>query len=147
MLPLTDLIPTRQLVSFSDSSHDNLLLAVFPSTSQDHNPFPFPAIFTLLSLAVHINLYLLAFPGDMRFLLRLKVADVDVRPLSYSFCYALAAVAPTLSVLLRQTWQSCVWWGLTVVIIFTAQTVTQAVADGNESISALEAMKYVARGA
>jgi hypothetical protein len=93
---------------------------------------------------MHTNLYLLAFSGDMKILLRLKV---DVRPLSYPLCYALAAVAPTLSVFLRQRWQSSVWWGLTVIVIFTVQTMTEAVAHGNERISALEAMKYVAHGA
>ena len=78
---------------------------------------------------------------------RLQVAGIDLRPLSYTLCYALAAVAPTLSMFLRRTWQSSVWWGLTVAVIFIVQTVTEAIAHGNTSISGLETMRYVAHGA
>jgi hypothetical protein len=139
---------TRQLVSLLDSSHDNPLLAIIPPTIQDPTPsIPVAAIFSFLSLLLHANIYLLAFPDDIKTHLRLQVADINIRPLSYPLCYALAAVAPTLSVFLRRAWQSSVWWGLTVAVVYIVQTITEAIVRGNESISGLETMKYVARGA
>ncbi|KAF8231739.1 hypothetical protein L208DRAFT_1423448 [Tricholoma matsutake] len=137
-----------QLVSLLDSSHDNPLLAIIPSASQDStSSIPLSAVFSLLSLLLHANIYFLAFPDDMTTRLRVHVADVDIRPLSYPICYALAAVAPTHSLFLRRAWQSSVWWGLTVAVIFIVETVTKAIMQGNESISTLETMKYVAHGA
>ena len=102
-------------------------------------------MFSLLSLLLHANLYLLAFPGNVK--TGLQIVDIDIRPLSYPLCYTLAAVAPTLSVFLQRAWQSSVWWGLTLAIIFVVHNVTEAVSRGNEGISRLETMKYVAHGA
>ena len=102
-------------------------------------------MFSFLSLLLHANLYLLAFLGNVK--TGLQIADIDVRPLSYALCYTLAAIAPTLSVFLQRAWQSSVWWGSTLAMIFVVQNVTEAIARGIESISRLETMKYVAHGA
>ena len=135
-------------MSLMDSSHDNPLLAIIPSTDQKPTTsIPFRTAFTLLSLVLHVNLSFLAFPDQLKTELRLRVAGIQGRPLSYQLSYALGAVAPAISVYAQRTWQSSVWWSLTLVVIFTVQTTTISIAQGSESISELEAKKYVARGA
>lgn len=70
-----------------------------------------------------------------------------MRPLPFTFSYALALVAPTISFILGRSWLTIAWWSITAVVIFAVQTVQESIQHGEESISALEAMKYTAPGA
>ena len=145
---LAHLYRFSQLLSLMNLSHDNPLLAIIPSTGQEPTtPIPFRTAFTLLSLLLHVNLISLAFSDQLKTGLRLHVAGIRGWPLSYKLSYALGTAAPAISVYSRRTWQSSVWWSLTLVVIFTVQNMTTSIAQGSESIFELEAMKYLARGA
>jgi hypothetical protein len=129
-----------------NSSHDNPLLAIFPLATPEITPsIPYPIFATLLSLTIHVNLMAVAFSGDLP--TRLQFGDFDIRPFSYQLSYVIAAVAPTLSLFLRRSWQSTTWWGLTVAVVFTVHMVAGSIDRGNASIAELETMKYIAPGA
>lgn len=127
------------------------LLFFSPSSAQtqtDSKPLPRP--FTFLSLAVHCNLLLLVNSRVIRTSLpKVRLGDfhLDLHPLPYSTSYALALVAPTVCLFFGRSWLTTAWWSITLVVVFTAQTMQDAIVSGNESISALEAMKYTAPGA
>lgn len=133
-------------MSLVNSPHENPLLAIFPANLPEEIPsIPYPVIATLLSLTIHINLAALAFSGDSQ--TRVRFGDFDVHPIPYQLLYVISAVAPTLSLFLRRSWQSTAWWSLTAAVVFTVHTVTGSIDRGNESIAELETMKYVAPGA
>lgn len=94
-------------------------------------------------LLLHLNMALLLRPSTVI----TYFPDMDINPIPYSLCYALAAVAPTLCVFLGKRWQTIAWWCFTSAVIFIVQTVQQSIVRGNESISELEAMKYTSPGA
>ncbi|KAG6890623.1 hypothetical protein C0995_006599 [Termitomyces sp. Mi166 len=124
----------------------NPLLAIFPPTISDNTPeIPLPIPFTLLNMFLHFNLALLVFPTELR---SLNIfSETRLHPLPYQLTYAIAAVPPTLSMFLRKSWQSTTWWGVTILIVSTVQMVMDSIHEGNESISELESMRYVSRGA
>ncbi|KAJ7600637.1 hypothetical protein C8J56DRAFT_910877 [Mycena floridula] len=134
-----------QLVYFFNPSPETPLHALFPDDSEE--TIPVPRVFTVICIMLHLNLSILLRPSELRqFLDRLEV-DVDLHPISYSLSYALAAVAPTLCLFVGHSWPTVAWWSLTGGVIFTVQTAQTAIDSGNESISSLEAMKYVAPSA
>ncbi|RDB17986.1 hypothetical protein Hypma_000746 [Hypsizygus marmoreus] len=131
-----------QILSF----YENPLLVMVPlATPGPNHSLPLPKMFTLLSIVLHTNLVVFVFLDDIRN--RFQLSDADFHPLSFQLSYVLAAVAPTLSLFLRRPWQSTIWWTLTELVVFTVQTVMELINEGNESISELEAMRYVAPGA
>ncbi|KAF9463058.1 hypothetical protein BDZ94DRAFT_650902 [Collybia nuda] len=135
-----------QLISLVHSPHKNPFLVMFPVESTEVLPsIPYPVLATLLSMAIHINLAFLAFPGDLQTPLRFW--DFGVFPVSYQFLYIAAAVPPTLSLFLQLPWQSTAWWSVTVAVVFIVRTVTGSIDYGNEGITELETMQYVAPGA
>ncbi|KAH0586197.1 hypothetical protein H2248_007456 [Termitomyces sp. 'cryptogamus'] len=128
------------------SLFNNPLLTIFPTTILDTTPeIPLPIPFTLLNMFLHFNLALVTFPTELRSLNIFSEAALHSFP--YQLTYAVAAVPPTLSMFLRKSWQSTAWWGVTILVVFTVQTVTYSINKGNESISELESMRYVSRGA
>jgi hypothetical protein len=103
----------------------------------------------VIALAIHLNLLLLFDPTHVHFLLRrMQLGDnTEINPLSYNLSYMLSLVAPTLCFFLWKPWLTITWWSLTPAVIYAVQTVQQAITQGNESIAALEAMRYTAPGA
>ncbi|KAF5382561.1 hypothetical protein D9615_002868 [Tricholomella constricta] len=95
------------------SSFKNPLLAIIPPETHDvTEDIPLPIAFTFLNLILHLNLALVAFRDEIR--VRYNVSDEFMHPLPYQLSYAIAAVPPTLAMFLRRSWQSSVWWGLTL---------------------------------
>ncbi|KAJ7107286.1 hypothetical protein C8R43DRAFT_204223 [Mycena crocata] len=139
-------IPTSnhsQLVYLLKDSKASPLLAIFPPAS-DANvdpdpPLPCPSLFTLLALALHANLALHLHGGDIR----LSFSPV----LSYTHTYALAAVAPCLSLFLGRSWQATAWAAAPVALIALAHSVHGTLREGDEALAELEALKYSAPGA
>lgn len=132
-------------MSLVNSPHENPLFAIFPADLMEETSIPYPVIATLLSLAIHVNLAVLTFSGDSQ--TRVRLGDLDVHPVPYQLLYIISAVAPTLSLFLRRSWQSTAWWSLTAAVVFTVHTVAGSIDRGNERIAELETMKYVAPGA
>ncbi|GLB38339.1 hypothetical protein LshimejAT787_0502040 [Lyophyllum shimeji] len=133
---------TLQLLSF----YTNPLLIMIPEgTPEPAFDIPLPAAFTFLNLIVHISLALIAFRETLTTQYNLSEAATNLVP--FQACYAIAAVPLTLSMFLRGSWQSMVWWGLTLLVVFTVQTVLASIDQGNESISELENLRYVSPGA
>lgn len=128
-----------------DSPHQNPLFSIFPAELVETVPsIPYPVMATLLSLTIHINLAVLALLGDLQ--TRIQFGDLDFHPVPYQLLYIISAVAPTLSLFLRRSWQSTAWWSLTIAMVFIVHTLTGSIERGNESIAELETMKYVAPG-
>ncbi|KAF5369320.1 hypothetical protein D9758_002742 [Tetrapyrgos nigripes] len=127
------------------------LLFFFPSslhTQTGSKPLPRP--FTLLSLIVHCNLFLRVHLGAIHNSgLQMRIGDfhLNLHPLPYSISYALALVAPTVCLFFGRSWLTAAWWSVTLGIVFTAQTMQDAIISGNEGISALEKLRYTAPGA
>ncbi|KAF9483473.1 hypothetical protein BDN70DRAFT_302213 [Pholiota conissans] len=122
----------------------NPLLAIFPTAGSDPS-IPLPALFTILSLFIHLNLVLLFNADEIRVGFQLSGS---LTPLSYQLLYSLSAVAPTLSLLfLKKPWQTTVWWMITPVVIFIVQLVIEAIEQSIQGIADLENMKYTALGA
>ena len=119
----------RQLVTFKH----NPLLAIYPIRGPEPS-IPLPAIFTILSLFIHLNLILLFSSGG-------------IRPLPYQLLYSLSAVAPTLSLCLQKPWQITLWWCITPLMVYLNQTVMDAFQQSIQGIADLEQMKYTAPGA
>jgi len=131
-----------QLLSF----YTNPLLVMIPQDIPDSSvDIPLPAVFTFLNLVVHINLALIAFRDTLTIQYHLSEAPTILIP--YQLCYAIAAVPLALSMFLRRSWQLTTWWGVTLLIVFTIQTVLVSIDQGNESISELESLRYVSPGA
>ncbi|KAG5636188.1 hypothetical protein H0H81_008894 [Sphagnurus paluster] len=118
---------------------------ILPDIRAKSADIPLPALFTLFNILVHLNLALIAFRDNAR--VRLVASEYALHPIPYQLSYAVTAVPPTLSMFLRRSWQSTTWWGLTMGVVFTVQTVTKSIDEGNESISELESLRYVAPGA
>ncbi|KAK7469276.1 hypothetical protein VKT23_003760 [Stygiomarasmius scandens] len=137
------------LVYFFNPTEEPLLL--FPSPTRSQTPSkPLPRPFTLLSLVVHFNLLLLVNSGAITTsLLQIRLGDLhlDLHPFSYSICYALALVAPTVCLFFGRSSLTTIWWSITLGVVFAVQSVQESIVSGNESISALEALKYNAPGA
>jgi hypothetical protein len=121
----------------------NPLLAIYPVASQNPS-LPLSAVFSLLSLFVHLNFALCFFPDEVRVLLQLDNAP---RSLSFWMLYCIAAVSPSLSLFLNKPWQTTIWWCITPFMVFIAQTVLDAIQSNVEGIAKLEAMRYSAPGA
>jgi len=131
------------LIYLFKSSKDSPIMVLIPALHPDPDPpIPLPTLFTLLSLYLHLNLALLLHPNEVR-----ARIDIEIRSLSYQLSYVLAAVAPALCIFLGRSWQTVTWWSLTGTIVFVTHTVQESINRGNESISELEAMRYVAPGA
>ncbi|THV00817.1 hypothetical protein K435DRAFT_854344 [Dendrothele bispora CBS 962.96] len=154
------LLVTQAIVSLSALLHliylfsptEEPLLLFFPSPAGTQTPSkPLPRPFTLLSLAVHVNMLFLVNSGTTTAtsLLQLRFGDLQfgLHPLSYSTSYALALVAPTVCLFLGRSWLTMIWWSITLGIVFAVQSVQDSITSGNESISALDALKYNAPGA
>ncbi|KAF9450584.1 hypothetical protein P691DRAFT_665001 [Macrolepiota fuliginosa MF-IS2] len=134
-----------QFIHLLTPTKTNPLFVIFPNETQLSPPtIPFATGFTIISLLIHLNLAILFHPDDVRTHLQLTH---NPRPLSYGLLYALSAVSPTLSIFLQLPWQITVWWLLTSIIVFVVQTVMDTVESGSQSVSELESMRYVARGA
>ncbi|KAL0961094.1 hypothetical protein HGRIS_006076 [Hohenbuehelia grisea] len=125
------------------------LLSILPSEIIDPDPpLPLVSLFSLISLALHLNLAILLDPQRARSLLGGEFGEqISLHYLSYQFSYAIAAVAPTLCLFLGRSWQTIVWWCFPIGLIYITQSLQQAIAQGHESIMALEAMRYRAPGA
>ncbi|KJA21248.1 hypothetical protein HYPSUDRAFT_141085 [Hypholoma sublateritium FD-334 SS-4] len=121
----------------------NPLLVNYTNTEKDPS-IPLPAVFTLLSLFIHLNLALFFYSDAIRIGLQLSES---LTPLSYQLLYSLSAVAPTLSLFLRKPWQTTAWWSITLVVIFVVQAVMDAIQQSIQGIADLDNMKYVAPGA
>ncbi|KAJ7288292.1 hypothetical protein C8J57DRAFT_1494605 [Mycena rebaudengoi] len=119
-------------------SKDSPILAVFPasgSTPDPDPPIPWPVSFTLLALALHANL-----------MLRLHPTPRAPPLLSYTLSYALAAVAPTLSLFLARSWQATLWAALPALVLTIAHSVHASIAASDETLAELESLKYHASG-
>ncbi|ESK87160.1 hypothetical protein Moror_11853 [Moniliophthora roreri MCA 2997] len=110
---------------------------------------PLPRPFTVISLALHLNAILLFDPTHVHFLLRrMQLGDnIEIHPLPYNLSYILSLVAPAVCFFLRKPWLTIGWWSITPAVIYAVQAVQEAITQGNENITALEAMKYTAPGA
>lgn len=128
-----------QVVYLLKGSKESPLLAVFPlppSTAPDPDPpIPWPAAFALLALALHANLAL-----------RLHPTPRAPAPLSYAFSYALAGVAPTLSLFLARSWQATLWAAVPALVVALTHSVHNTLQEGDEALAELEALKYRAPG-
>ncbi|KAF8903136.1 hypothetical protein CPB84DRAFT_1774955 [Gymnopilus junonius] len=113
------------LISFKYSP----LLAIFPA---------------ILALYVHLHLVFMFFSTDIQ--ARFRLAE-PVKFHSFQLLFLLSAVAPVLCLFLYKPWQTLLWWCLTPLVIFIAQTVTDAIQQNNQGISDLETLKYTAPGA
>ncbi|KAJ6613296.1 hypothetical protein B0H10DRAFT_2222340 [Mycena sp. CBHHK59/15] len=120
-------------------SKDSPLLAVFPPAAtaapDPDPPLPWPAAFTLLALALHANI-----------VLHLHPIPRAPTPLSYPLAYALAAVAPTLTVFLSRSWQATAWAALPAAVLAVAHTVHASIAAADKTLAELESLKYRAPG-
>ncbi|KIK52076.1 hypothetical protein GYMLUDRAFT_50148 [Collybiopsis luxurians FD-317 M1] len=134
---------------------DDPLLILFPqhSKSSMDDTIPLPHPFTLVSLALHVNLLLLLDSISIRnVLLRIGIglddnADFRLYTLSPTLSYTLAFVAPAVCLFLRRSWWTVAWWSITALITFAVHSVLESIASGNEHITSLEAMRYTAPGA
>ncbi|KAF9077744.1 hypothetical protein BDP27DRAFT_1413436 [Rhodocollybia butyracea] len=149
LIRLTQCLVTLSTILF-------LVYFVSPIRSQDSinsEIIPLPRPFTLLSLILHANLLLLLDSNSIRnILLRFRIelnsnTDLGLYTLGPTLSYSLALVAPTVCIFLRRSWLTISWWSITAVVTYTVQTVLESIASGNERISSLEAMRYVAPGA
>ena len=103
-----------------------------------------PVFIVLLTLLIHLNLFLYILPP------RLKRGGNDLHlpsPLSFGLTYSLSAVPPTLSLFIGHSWQTILWWCITPAMVYTIQAVKMSVYEVNETISTLESLKYRAPGA
>jgi len=122
------------------------LFAIFPGDDIATDPPPLLSVASaVLALVLHANLALLLYLKQLPF--RFRVGTISLQPLSYAVSYGLSAVVPVLCVLLGFPWQVIAWWCLTPAVIAVFQTVQSSISHGNTSISELEKLKYVARGA
>ncbi|TFK27698.1 hypothetical protein FA15DRAFT_701700 [Coprinopsis marcescibilis] len=131
-----------QLIYLFNSSKDSPFLSIFPLDGPRPSPLPLSTILTLLSIGIHGNLCLLSRPQAY-----LSRSVQLPKPLPLDITYAASAVAPALALFLRKPWQLTVWWLITPAIIFVAQTILEAIDEGDHSVAELEAMKYRAPGA
>ncbi|KAJ7134661.1 hypothetical protein C8R44DRAFT_870267 [Mycena epipterygia] len=124
-----------QLVYLLKDSKASPLLALFPvrDAPDPDPPIPYPGIFTLLALALHANLALHLHPHIYA-------------PLSYSLVYALAAVAPTLSLFLGRSWQATVWAAFPALVVALTHSVHSTLQEGDVALTELESLKYRAPG-
>ncbi|KAF8895492.1 hypothetical protein BD779DRAFT_733146 [Infundibulicybe gibba] len=127
-------------VSLLSPPNHNPLLSIFPKTSRENPSVPFPSLFILLALFLHINLGIHIHP-------QIPALRLDLHPISFPLTYALAAVAPTLALFLQCPWQTTLWWCFTSILGVIVQIILHSIAQSNESISELDAMKYLAFGA
>ncbi|KAF8073713.1 hypothetical protein FPV67DRAFT_1410094 [Lyophyllum atratum] len=142
VLVLSFVLYVPQVFSF----YKNPLLVMIPPETPDHpGDLPLPSILTFINIVIHINLAYIVFRD--KFTRRNKLSEAGTHLLPYRVAYACAAVPPALCMYLGKSWQSTAWWGLTVAILFTVQTVIAAIDQGNESISELESLRYVSPGA
>ncbi|KAJ7761506.1 hypothetical protein DFH07DRAFT_815228 [Mycena maculata] len=130
-----------QVVYLLKYSKESPLLALFPlspsSTPDPDPPIPWPAAFTLLALALHANLALRLHPS---------LEFTALAPLPYAFAYALAGVAPTLSLFLARSWQATLWAAVPALAVGVAHSVHSTLQEGDEALAELEALKYRAPG-
>ncbi|KAJ7644161.1 hypothetical protein FB45DRAFT_897092 [Roridomyces roridus] len=96
---------------------------------------PCPRLFSLLGLAIHLNLALLLHP--------LPSAPT---PLPYTLLYALGCVAPTLSLFLGRDWPAILWAAVPTLIVFLTHSVHSTLQEGDAALAELESLKYRAPG-
>jgi hypothetical protein len=114
-------------------------LLVFASTAEPDIPIPLLIPFTLLAIAIHLDLGLLLYPD--------RSTLTDIQPLSYLPLFGLSAVSPCLSLLLGRSWLTVAWWSVTGGVVWVAHSVQGWMDKGDQSITELEGMQYVAPGA
>jgi hypothetical protein len=113
-------------------------LLVFSSSSED-TPIPLLIPFTLLAIAIHLNLGLLLYPN--------RSTWTKITPLSYLPLFGLSAISPCLGILLGRSWLTVAWWSVAGEVVWVAHRVQRWIDKGDQSITELEGMKYLAPGA
>lgn len=126
----------RQIVVLFKASPSPLLF-LFPNPKAGHIPFSIPL--TLLYIAIHANLLVLTdIPNGI-------LQSSQALPLK--FLYPLAAVAPSLSIYLRNPWQVSIWWCTTFTMVYLTQFILDTIEDQNYQVAQLEGLRYRAPGA
>ncbi|KAG9227588.1 hypothetical protein PTI98_011150 [Pleurotus ostreatus] len=130
---------------FFNSSNASPLFAIAPSPTS--GIFPLASLFTQINLLVHINLYGLLHPERVRSLLD-EAQPYSLSLLSYSLCYAITCVPPSLCLFMGLTeWQTLGWWLFTPFVVYIVQSIHEATVAGDRNIAELEALRYSAPGA
>ncbi|KAG2010261.1 hypothetical protein CC2G_013099 [Coprinopsis cinerea AmutBmut pab1-1] len=113
------------------------LLFLFPNPKAGHIPFSIPL--TLLYIAIHANLLVLSdIPNGI-------LQSSQALPLK--FLYPVAAIAPSLSIYLRNPWQVSIWWCTTFTMVYLTQFILDTIEDQNYQVAQLEGLRYRAPGA
>ncbi|EGN98222.1 hypothetical protein SERLA73DRAFT_169246 [Serpula lacrymans var. lacrymans S7.3] len=138
MLGLSCLLEIIYLIN----PESNPISSAIPSTSseQDH-PLPFTSLLTVLALLLHLNLALLISPSK-------TISDAaPFLPISFFYVFICSAVPPFLCILTGRTWQMTVWWSVTGTMSWVVYSVRRMIDQADESLVALEKMKYASAGA
>ncbi|KAG1715730.1 hypothetical protein ID866_1446 [Astraeus odoratus] len=120
------------------------LFAIFPSSSHDQAsnvPLAFSGIFSYIAILVHVNLGLIIHPYHI------TVARWTVHAIGFAETLAWSAIGPCVSIFLRKTWQTTLWWSISAVmtvIVYAAHGWIQKV---DEDVTELEKLQYQAAGA
>jgi hypothetical protein len=129
-------IPKRHLVFLVTQSNP---LSVLSQSVEPDPSIPLSVPFTLLAIAIHLNLALLLYPD--------RESITDIPSFSYQTLFGLSVVAPCLCFFLGRELITVTWWGAATGVVWLAHTVQRWIDMESESISELEGMKYVAPGA
>jgi hypothetical protein len=127
--------PARHLIFLVKPTNP---LLVFSSSIEDTS-IPLSILFTILAIAIHVNLSLLLYPE------RSTLAEISL--LSYRPLFALSAVSPCLGLLLGRGWLTVAWWSVSGMVVCLAYSVQRWIDKENQSLTELEELKYVAPGA
>ena len=128
----------RHIIYLMNPSKQSPLLVFSPSTPPEP-PIPFSPLFTLLALFVHINLHILIYPN--------RQSLTGITPLSHTPLYGISALAPCLSIFLARDRFTILWWCVAGSMVWIVHSIRQSVDRGDESISNLEGLRYIAPGA
>ncbi|KAF7314279.1 hypothetical protein MKEN_00900500 [Mycena kentingensis (nom. inval.)] len=126
-----------QVVFLLKDPKQSPLFALFPPSSWD--AMPAPVLLTILAFLLHANLVLHVHPT-------LIPASMPL-PLSYATSYALALVAPTLSIFLGRVWQTTAWTFAPAAVVGLVHSVHSTLREGDAALAELETLKYNAPGA
>ncbi|KAI0697904.1 hypothetical protein BC835DRAFT_1336796 [Cytidiella melzeri] len=135
------------LMYLSSSTGESPFAAVLPPGSTSSRPLPVAPFFSSVALFIHVNLFLRLLPSAHFIRRSVSSTFAGHVPLRYTFIFAMAAVAPVLSLALWQSWADVLWWCTTVCLVYWIYTAQSWFEQEAEEIKQLEKLQYDAKGA